>query len=50
MKQVEPPQNIFAAVAAMLAGTEIEMYDETIGMKTNFKFLIDLCRKNKLQK
>lgn len=32
-----PPQNIFAAAAAMPANTEIEMCDETIGMKTNFK-------------
>ncbi len=32
-----PPQNIFAAAAAMPDGTEIEMCDETIGMKTNFK-------------
>ena len=32
-----PPQNIFAAAAAMPKGTEIEMCDETIGMKTNFK-------------
>jgi len=47
---LESPQNIFAAAAAMLAGMEIKMWGETIGMKTNFKFLIDLCRKNKLQK
>lgn len=32
-----PPQNIFAAAAAMPDGIEIEMCDETIGMKTNFK-------------
>lgn len=32
-----PPQNIFSAAAAMPQGIEIEMCDETIGMKTNFK-------------
>ncbi|UTW66659.1 radical SAM protein [bacterium SCSIO 12643] len=30
-----PPQNIFSAAAAMPQGIEIEMCDETIGMKTN---------------
>lgn len=32
-----PPQNIFSAAAAMPEGVKIEMCDETIGMKTNFK-------------
>jgi radical SAM superfamily enzyme YgiQ (UPF0313 family) len=32
-----PPQNIFSAAAAMPAGIDIEMCDETIGMRTNFK-------------
>ncbi len=37
-----PPQNIFAAAAAIPAGIEIEMCDETIGMKTNFKSDADI--------
>ncbi|MCT4586367.1 MAG: B12-binding domain-containing radical SAM protein [Carboxylicivirga sp.] len=32
-----PPQNIFSAAAAMPQDAQIEMCDETIGMKTNFK-------------
>ncbi len=32
-----PPQNIFSAAAAMPEGVDVEMCDETIGMKTNFK-------------
>lgn len=32
-----PPQNIFAAAAAMPEGIDIEMCDETIGMKTDFR-------------
>lgn len=32
-----PPQNIFSAAAAIPSDTEIEMCDETIGMKTNFR-------------
>ncbi|MCG8583036.1 MAG: B12-binding domain-containing radical SAM protein [Bacteroidales bacterium] len=32
-----PPQNIFSAAAAMPAGTNIGMCDETIGMSANFK-------------
>lgn len=31
-----PPQNIFAAAAAMPEGVDIAMCDETIGMKTDF--------------
>lgn len=37
-----PPQNIFAAAAAMPFGTEIEMCDETIGMKTDFNSDADI--------
>ncbi len=37
-----PPQNIFSAAAAMPEGIDIEMCDETIGMKTNFKSDADI--------
>lgn len=37
-----PPQNIFSAAAAMPKGVEIEMCDETIGMKTNFNSNADV--------
>lgn len=37
-----PPQNIFAAAAATPKCHEIEMTDETIGMKTNFDSEADL--------
>lgn len=37
-----PPQNIFSAAAATPSGIEIEMCDETIGMKTNFNSKADL--------
>ncbi len=37
-----PPQNIFSAAAATPRGVEIEMCDETIGMKTDFKSQADI--------
>jgi radical SAM superfamily enzyme YgiQ (UPF0313 family) len=37
-----PPQNIFSTAAATPIGVKIEMCDETIGMKTNFKSEADI--------
>lgn len=37
-----PPQNIFSTAAATPEDVEVEMTDETIGMKTNFKSKADL--------
>jgi radical SAM superfamily enzyme YgiQ (UPF0313 family) len=37
-----PPQNIFSTAAATPTGVDIEMCDETIGMKTNFKSKADI--------
>ncbi len=37
-----PPQNIFAAAAATPAHVEVEMVDETIGKKINFKTKADV--------
>ena len=37
-----PPQNIFSAAAAIPEGVEIEMCDETIGMRTNFNSKADI--------
>lgn len=37
-----PPQNIFSTAATTPEGIEVEMCDETIGMKTNFKSDADL--------
>lgn len=37
-----PPQNIFSAAAAMPSGIEIEMCDETIGMKADMKSDADI--------
>jgi radical SAM superfamily enzyme YgiQ (UPF0313 family) len=37
-----PPQNIFSAAAAIPNDIEIEMCDETIGMKTNFRSNADV--------
>ncbi|WP_299556842.1 radical SAM protein [Seonamhaeicola sp.] len=37
-----PPQNIFSVAAATPAHVEIEMCDETIGMKTNFNSNADI--------
>lgn len=37
-----PPQNIFSAAAATPKNIEVEMTDETIGMKTNFNSDADL--------
>lgn len=37
-----PPQNIFSAAAAMPADVDIEMCDETIGMKTDFHSNADI--------
>lgn len=37
-----PPQNIFSTAAATPSGVSIEMCDETIGMKTNFRSKADI--------